>query len=42
VLAYRALMPDTATVERLDDSPLAARDALVRALEASSPRSLAA
>jgi DNA-binding transcriptional MerR regulator len=42
VLNYRGAIPETAAVDRLRDSPLAARDAVVEALEAASPRSLAA
>lgn len=42
VLDYRALVPETAAVDRLPDSPLAARDAVLETLEAASPRALAA
>jgi DNA-binding transcriptional MerR regulator len=42
ILSYRALIPETASVDRLDDSPLAARDEVLEALEAAAPRVLAA
>lgn len=42
VLDYRRVVPETAAVDRLPDSPLAARDAVLEALEARSPRALAA
>lgn len=42
VLDYRALLPETAAVDRLPDSPLAARDGVLEALEAAAPRALAA
>jgi DNA-binding transcriptional MerR regulator len=42
VLDYRGAIPESATVDRLGDSPLAARDVLLEALEAASPRAVAA
>jgi MerR family transcriptional regulator, light-induced transcriptional regulator len=39
VLDYRGAIPEPAAVERLGDSPLAARDAVVQALQSASPRS---
>ena len=42
VFAYHGAIPDTAAVDQLADSPLAARDAVLEALDAVSPRSLVA
>jgi DNA-binding transcriptional MerR regulator len=42
VLDYRGVLPEKAAVDRLGDSPLAARDALLEALQAVSPGALAA
>lgn len=42
VLNYRGVIPEKAVVDQLDDSPLAARDAVLDALRAASPRAVAA
>ena len=42
VLDFRGMIPETAVVDQLDGSPLTARDAVLEALRAASPRTLAA